>query len=831
LRDDLASELGGRDLFVAQQALKGAPCSVDEAVARMREQVEFERGGAVNAVGNAVVDLMNDSGKRLEKNARRVEQTWDDAQRDGQLDPTERARLSELLGYVADDAAQLGEVRDKIASTASDLVTTTAAVAVVAATGGAAAPLALSTLATAAGAGAVAKVGTSALLRGRSYDVDDLPGEVAAGAVKGAAAVAASGLASKAATAQLTARAKKEIARAATEHARQLAAARGQQLTQASLQGVAAKATTRSAVELFKHDALLRATLLDRAQLAAVAGAVDGAASGGAGALVSAAVSDGAWDDGAAKGLQRMAVQGTAGAVSGAVVGAGVGALTGALGKLPEVAIDRDALRYQAPDGADSVMLARPTEMLLVDRALEPNPPTVQVGTGATRQSVKVYGTRSAAEVAQVQQAFDRWSAVAGGKQPAQIVDQVHLRDMIARGADGKEATLGFHLSFNRDETGSVMLSRHELFSGDNLQQRLFHEGGHAFEVRRGMIQDGVATPFGKGPTVSEYARLNASEDLAETHRYLLQHWDDIQADPERYLHGNGAVGQKVKALVKEYGLDLPLSRAQSAQRSVKDEVGRALGKNLDDPRTWDDSVRDLVSNKFLELNGANAALQSPPAVALAHLPDATSAEQRGLYAYFVDRLNNIEQLPAPRQQAKQVLSDLKMLQLPAELVEPLKARAAFFAADTGSVARLQARAGLALLGDPDVKLSEVASQLQTSLRDKAAWGGQHGFGTDALAEIRRRALRSDPQFLERQVQDALNGAASFERAELLDALATQLRTLPLSAQDRAGYQVAAAMLGETTLGLGSQSPSLLGTGTGQGLLGGALPALGAGRK
>ena len=269
----LDSELGGRDLFDANQALKGKPQSIEEALERLNERHAFERKGEANEVSTAFMDLINDKGELLDRNVGRANdqyQAYQLALQEGRYQDAEveKARLGQLLGYSNLDVEGYQESKDAAADTAGTVAATAAAVAVMVGTAGTATPL-VATALYAGGAGALARTATTSMISGAGYDEQNIGADMASGFVDGAATVAGAG-AGKVASGAI-------------------------------------KGTSRGA----------------RLAAATVQGSVDGLVGGAAGGAAAEAFRDGTWDDGFGEGLTRVGKAGATGAVAGTVAGGG----------------------------------------------------------------------------------------------------------------------------------------------------------------------------------------------------------------------------------------------------------------------------------------------------------------------------------------------------------------------------------------------------------------------------------------------------------------------------------------------------------------------------
>jgi hypothetical protein len=294
LDSDLRSELSGRDLFDTEMNLRGRATTLDEALARMNERYEYERGDG-NAVGNFVMDALSDKGALLDRNNQRANGYYQQAMSDGRLDQGERARLGELLGYANDDVGTYQDAKDSAADGAGTVAATAAATAVVVGSGGTATPL---VLLMAGGAGATARTVTTGLIEGQAYGIEDAFTDAGIGSIDGLATVTGMKAGTAAAQGLLRTTAASTLRR------------EGVQVTERTLAHMSYETLANSSKA--------------RVAFGAVEGSVDGAVGGALGSGVTTAASDGTWDQGIASGFERV---GTATALGG-----GFGALGGLTG-------------------------------------------------------------------------------------------------------------------------------------------------------------------------------------------------------------------------------------------------------------------------------------------------------------------------------------------------------------------------------------------------------------------------------------------------------------------------------------------------------------------
>lgn len=190
LQDDIGDKLSGRDLFQAQQDLKGKPTSLEEAVQRANEAHDFERDGGF---GQGLVDTFSDKGERLDTDNDKINasnQRYQQLKAEGRYDEAraEAANLQKLVGYSGADVENYQDAKDSAAKTAGTIAATGAGVAVMVATAGTATPL-VAMAAMAATAGAGAKVLTSGAIEGQDYTHEQASSDLMTGAIDGGVSV------------------------------------------------------------------------------------------------------------------------------------------------------------------------------------------------------------------------------------------------------------------------------------------------------------------------------------------------------------------------------------------------------------------------------------------------------------------------------------------------------------------------------------------------------------------------------------------------------------------------------------------------------------------
>jgi len=365
LDSDLASDMDGRDLFDARQALKGRAETIDEAVQRANEVRAFERGGEGNSVSRGVMDLFSEKGEILDRNTDRInasKQRFESLVAQGRLDEAqaEKQRLQELTGFQTSDVENYREAKDSAADTAGTIAATAAGVAVVVATAGTATPL-VATAAMAAGAGAGARVVTSGLIQGQGYGLEAGLTDGAMGAIDGGTAIIGMGGATTARAAvkagqegaELAARETLEatgrIAVKATQEGGEVLANTGTRALLTSGQEAGEQAVTSGAralitsgqegaetvakVAINKADErlviqtagdLMEGQSGQFVRQRMVQGAKDGAVGGVVGGGGAELVRDDTWENGLSNGLTRVATGAALGGAAGGLAGGGM---------------------------------------------------------------------------------------------------------------------------------------------------------------------------------------------------------------------------------------------------------------------------------------------------------------------------------------------------------------------------------------------------------------------------------------------------------------------------------------------------------------------------
>lgn len=529
LDDVVRSELSGRDRFEADLALMGAPETPEQARAVANARYAYEREGPLNAVSNAVVDTFSDAGRVLDRNHQRLNDAFDTMRnRAGLLSAPGGREVERLAGYVNHDVEAYREAEDSVSDGAGTVAATAAGVAVVVGTGGLATP---GVLAAAAAAGAGARVATEAVISGSSYSAADAAQDGAVGAVDGGFTVLGAGVGNRVARGIIDRGARQTLTRA------------GQAVTPERL-----ALTGREMLEL---------STSQRLRVAATQAGVDGAIGGAAGGAADRAVRDETWDDGLLQGVGRVAEGAVTGLATGAVVGGSIGAASTPFRRSDLGLVDTSVARKEYQMGTNHWRTEGSyDDMVAVNRAVEPTPRKVDVAgpDGTAPAPVAVYGARTAAEADRVGRTLGELRRIGGDHV---LPAEVHIRSDVGAitDADGKALSRIAGLGGKGDQ---MVVSRADLATDGHASHVIHHEVGHNVDFPRRLTAQGEgAQIFGKGQSVSEYAKHNPAEDFAETHRTLVQNWDRIMADPGRYLDPSHDIGRKLGFIAREvYGVD-----------------------------------------------------------------------------------------------------------------------------------------------------------------------------------------------------------------------------------------------------------------------------------
>lgn len=149
-------------------------------------------------------------------------------------------------------------------------------------------------------------------------------------------------------------------------------------------------------------------------------------------------------------------------------------------------------------------------------------------GEGRTL-AMEIAGNASPEELGRVRQALEAMPAPA--RKHAQKIVLVDSLGQVSRQAMAlKQEAIG-GLAGNTE--GRVALARSVLATDSATTRVLFHEAGHNLSAVSGRPEQTPAWPGDKG-SVTLYGERNATEDFAETHRFVLTHWDRfVNSKPE----------------------------------------------------------------------------------------------------------------------------------------------------------------------------------------------------------------------------------------------------------------------------------------------------------
>ncbi len=189
LREDLGSELSGRDEHYIMQMMRGEPANIQERLSRANEDYDFERGSGAGVLGG-FTDLFYDAGGMVDAQHDRLgglQSQLAAATSDAERHDIE-AQISRTLGFQSSDVEAYHAAQDAVANNAAMAAAVAAAAAVTIATGGGGAAVAgpmLSSLAAslgvstqvaaavlAAAAGGAATMATKTAILGDAYGAE-----------------------------------------------------------------------------------------------------------------------------------------------------------------------------------------------------------------------------------------------------------------------------------------------------------------------------------------------------------------------------------------------------------------------------------------------------------------------------------------------------------------------------------------------------------------------------------------------------------------------------------------------------------------------------------
>lgn len=317
LIDDLRSELDKREMWKAEDALAGPPATMRERVDRAEVRMSRERDSGTLAanVSDNIMDLLTATGKNIDQEFRELRHIYKEA-REGNISvDSANEQLTVKEAGLDELTQQYQEKKDSTASTVSNIATMSVAAAATVATGGMATLPAAAVVAASAG---TAKVVSSQLVTGNSYDLTGLQGaqDFLVGAGEGLALVAM-GKAGEALYSTL---------------GKQALLAQGHEVTKEGLLALGRKALegtgktiTKELVEKAAQDAVtqagkefLKKSLLHKIGGAALTGAVKGSTFYGVKTAIETTVDDATWESEFSEAIVKILKETGSSAASGA---------------------------------------------------------------------------------------------------------------------------------------------------------------------------------------------------------------------------------------------------------------------------------------------------------------------------------------------------------------------------------------------------------------------------------------------------------------------------------------------------------------------------------
>lgn len=406
---------------------------------------------------------------------------------------------------------------------------------------------------------------TKAAIGGQSYTAGEAARDGAIGAVDGAMTVGAAG------PGRLAGKAALDVTAAA------------------ALKKGGAETLTKGMVELAGRD-LLETSATVRTGVGAVSGGASGAVAGAASGATRSAVAPGTFDQGVGPGLGAVGDGAASGGLTGAVGGAVIGGAAGRFGVLPDLRSPGRVNQSYADGDNRWTMVGTGEEMLATNRALESAPRTVELPRAIGSQKVSVYGVRSDAELAGIQEGLARLDQLNPG---LGIPKEIHVRSELGTVENTLESG---NIGGLGGDGRTVILDRAMLKDPGAVQETLYHEVGHNLDVQFGDLSENAgASLFGQGECVSDYARANAAEDFAETHRSLIQNWESITEHPELFVDNGTDVGAKYKFILdKVYGVETegPLPMPEGPEPALPRVMRPGPSATDALPPTWRDADR-----------------------------------------------------------------------------------------------------------------------------------------------------------------------------------------------------------------------------------------------
>ncbi|MFN8612969.1 MAG: hypothetical protein U0931_35850 [Vulcanimicrobiota bacterium] len=122
-----------------------------------------------------------------------------------------------------------------------------------------------------------------------------------------------------------------------------------------------------------------------------------------------------------------------------------------------------------------------------------------------------------------------------------------------------------------------MIIDRARLTSVESAQQMIYHEAGHNFELALARTPEyGGQLPssrgfWGDGNVVHERALANAAEDFAETHRVVVQNWNEyIGRSAADWASETGTLAEKKLEILRGYGVKVPTQAELEAARALR---------------------------------------------------------------------------------------------------------------------------------------------------------------------------------------------------------------------------------------------------------------------
>ncbi|MFO0722458.1 MAG: hypothetical protein U1E65_01665 [Myxococcota bacterium] len=481
-------------------AMTGPPKSLEEAMDRLREERDLLRAGAANTISRGTIDfLLLSRVKRVDETVARAEAALKAAKKDGSITDAEAAHITTLIRYGETDVSAYRDAVNRVARVTKNLAGTVAAGTALATTG-TGSSVVLKAAAAALASGTAMSV-TDMVLTGRNYTLERLRSDFGVGALTGASLYAAQGMV-------------KEMMHVGAEV---IGGATGLVL---QVPGPELTETYR----MVAADWVLNSYPMMQAAAALTEGTARGAIGFGMTDAIRKAYDAGTWEEGTRAALDQIAHQ--------AVEGLKVGAFNGALGALVGMAIGGIQRVSMLPDDLAKSMIH-----------------PIKVDTPSGPQSLEVIGPADAHQLRDIMKGLQKLSdttegAGVRGLEYVYIMNTEHgIYGGIAIGHDAM--VLNMDSKWSPDHHWSS-LGAHGAQQTNALEDTIFHERGHVAHNQLFMEQN-PHTPmlptllhgavgkggllhewlgeagFGKPPFLTDYARTNAFEDVAETHEAMIR--------------------------------------------------------------------------------------------------------------------------------------------------------------------------------------------------------------------------------------------------------------------------------------------------------------------